>query len=93
MTKVRCVACRGAKQVMKLGCVMGNCGLCKGIGEIDECDVPVMIKAAEAVNVVNIIKQVEQAVPVEAEELKVPSDVDVKVDGKRAIYKRKTIGK
>ena len=91
MDKVRCTVCRGAKQVIKLGGMMGNCNLCKGEGEINQCDVPIVPgKVVELVNEATIVKQVANATP---EVLKVPDDVSVKVDGKRAIYKRKTVAK
>lgn len=107
MGKCRCTACRGSRQVMKLGGMMGDCNLCHGKGEINECDVPVPPKVTEVVNSASIVTQVASVVPtvVDSSEIKVPKDVQVsfhdktvdnksiKVDGKRAIYKRKSIGK
>ena len=95
MDKVRCTVCRGAKQVMKLGGVMGNCNLCKGVGEINACDVPVVKPVVVELPSDDVIKQVANAVPAskEPERLEVPKEVDVKVDGKRAIYKRKTVAR
>jgi hypothetical protein len=95
MDKVRCTVCRGAKQVVKLGGMMGNCNLCKGEGEINRCDVPVIKPVVVEPVSSEVIKQVANVAPVskESEVLEVPKDVDVKIDGKRAIYKRKTVAK
>jgi hypothetical protein len=30
--KRRCTACNGNKKIMKLGMIMGECGICKGTG-------------------------------------------------------------
>ena len=97
MNKVRCTGCRGAKQVIKLGGMMGNCNLCKGEGEINECDVPLPVKPMSEVIAASVVSQVANVAPVtiehKAEIATLPVEPDVKVDGKRAIYKRKTVTK
>lgn len=80
---VRCPACRGAKKVPKLGGMIGECNTCSGKGTIFAVDKvkPVAVEVVE-VNA-DIIKAVSDAVPVSTVE------PDVKVDGKKALYKRK----
>jgi hypothetical protein len=98
MDKIRCTVCRGAKQMLKLGGMLGDCNLCKGKGEINECYRP---KAPQVVLAplpsADIIKQVSAVAPARAEEksdlVAIPMDVDVKADPKKTLYKRKTIAK
>jgi hypothetical protein len=35
---IRCPACKGAKQVMKLGSIYGPCNTCKGRGVVKEIE-------------------------------------------------------
>lgn len=97
MDKVRCTVCKGSKLMMKLGAILGKCTLCNGKGEIDPSQIPqaVVVKLEPVVNR-EIIDQISNVVPVVLEEsdlITVPKDVDIKIDGKKAIYKRKTIAK
>ncbi len=91
MEMVRCPACRGAKKVAKLGGVIGKCNMCSGDGRIKAADKPKLAPVMEPVNSVDIIKQVADVTPVsvlDAVEVEVIAD-DVKIDPKKAIFKRK----
>ncbi len=81
---VRCPSCRGAKKVPKLGGVIGECNTCEGTGKIKACDkvMPIINEPAPELN--DLIKATAEALPVAVE-----PDNAIKVDGKRAIYKRK----
>jgi RecJ-like exonuclease len=81
---VRCPSCRGAKKVPKLGGVIGECNTCNGEGKIKACDkvMPIINEPAPELN--DLIKATAEALPVAVE-----PDNAIKVDGKRAIYKRK----
>lgn len=80
---VRCPSCRGAKKVPKLGGVVGECNTCEGKGTILAADKPkpVVVEAVPQVN--EVVKAVADCVPASTVEL------DVKIDGKKALYKRK----
>jgi len=86
--KVRCPACRGSKKVYGLGGIQIDCRTCKGEGQILAVD-----KVAPVITPVNddsaIIKQVSDCKPVSIDIVE-PEEKSVKVQGKRAIYKRKT---
>ncbi len=82
MDKIRCPACRGSRKVAKLGGIIGDCNTCSGSGQINACDKPAPVVAiVEPVESV-IISQVADCVPTTIEP-------DIKVDPKKAIYKRK----
>ena len=82
MTKidtVRCGACRGSKQVVKLGGMLGDCNTCAGTGKVKPT-----VLCAPAV----VVESVYKADPIIAAVAKVQPDVKVAKNG-RAIYKRK----
>lgn len=89
MELVRCPNCRGMKQVAKLGGMMGACNMCLGKGQIREADKvkPVIAEAVETVN--PIIADVANCVPSTTIEVKPAIEPDIKIDGKKALYKRK----
>lgn len=82
---VRCPSCRGAKKVAKLGGIIGDCDTCKGTGKIKAADKPIVIEVTQVAPCAAIVEQVARALPIAEPVL---SD-NVKVDGKRAVYKRK----
>ncbi len=102
---VRCPSCRGAKKVPKLGGVIGECNTCDGEGKIKACDkvIPIINEPAPELN--DLIKATANALPVSEQvdnylkaeiavlhdivDKTIPAGEAVKVDGKRAIYKRK----
>lgn len=94
--RVRCPACRGAKKVPKLGGIVGECNTCSGVGTILESDKPKPVIAVnEDVSAKELISAVSDCVPTSnnddkfvVEVLK-PIEIEKKVDGKKAIYKRK----
>jgi hypothetical protein len=82
---MRCPNCRGAKQVMKLGGMFGNCNLCSGKGEVSPDSVPKPVAVVQSLPMTSeLINATADCIP--------PSTVeeDIKVDGKKALYKRKT---
>lgn len=95
---VRCPVCRGSKKVAKLGGVVGDCNLCGGKGHILTVDKPKTVVAEKVEVVGDIVSQVRDAVKdveikfqpemraviLEDEKVK-----DVKVDPKRALYRKK----
>lgn len=92
---IRCPNCRGMKKVAKLGGMMGDCNLCSGKGEIAETDKPkpVLVAPVEIDSVV--IKAVSECVPASEIEHKASietlpvSEPQIKIDGKKAIYRKK----
>ena len=91
LEKVRCPACRGARKVAKLGGVIGECNMCAGSGKINVVDKVKIAPVMEPVNNVDIIKQVADVVHVDVQ-YQVDSEAfpkDVKIDPKKAIFKRK----
>ena len=93
MDDIRCPACRGAKKVAKLGGIIGECNTCKGTGKIKACDKPVPVAPIVEPAISEIKEAVVNAVPVTTLELKepigLPEEPQIKVDPKKAIYKRK----
>ena len=93
---IRCPACRGSKKVPKLGGMIGECNTCNGKGSILLADKPKPIEVTiEDVISKELINAVADCVPASSvpdkfsvEVLK-PVEVDTKIDGKKAIYKRK----
>lgn len=84
---IRCPACRGARKVPKLGGMIGECNTCKGKGNILAVDKPVKVEiTVEDVCAKEMINAVADCVPASTVS---PIEVDVKIDGKRALYKRK----
>lgn len=89
---VRCPSCRGAKKVAKLGGIVGECNTCKGKGTILAADKPVTVVAVVAEPVSEVIAAVADCMTV-SDIKPVANEPSIKVDGKRAIYKRKTASK
>lgn len=84
---VRCPACRGAKKVAKLGGVIGECNTCSGKGTILAADKPKpVIVTVEDVCAKELINAVADCVPATTIQ---PVEQDTKIDGKKALYKRK----
>ena len=90
---IRCPACRGAKKVAKLGGIIGECNSCTGKGQILASDKPVKVEPDVIPAIDNIVKAVADSVPASSVPLCAPSatvlEQDVKIDGKKALYKRK----
>ncbi len=92
---IRCPACRGAKKVPKLGGMIGECNSCSGKGQIKASDKPVKVEAiVEDVTSKELISAVADCVPASDIQHKAtietfPIAPDVKIDGKKALYKRK----
>lgn len=88
---IRCPSCRGAKKVPKLGGMVGECNTCVGKGTILAIDKPIKVEAVTLEDVISkeLINAVADCVP--ASEIQ-PVEVDIKIDGKKAIYKRKKAG-
>lgn len=100
---VTCPTCKGAREMMKLGGMFGKCNLCHGSGKIKHSDLPVIKPIVAAENVAALITKVGEAipwsgntgqsvkaVPVEAIQEAKPIEETLKVERKKAIYKRKT---
>ncbi len=93
MDKIRCPNCRGMRQVAKLGGMMGDCNMCLGQGQINAVDKPkpVIVEPIEVTS--DIISQVANVVPAaiehKAEIETLPAEPQIKIDPKKAIYKRK----
>ena len=83
---IRCPACRGAKKVPKLGGMIGECNTCSGKGSILAADKPRPVITVADVCAKELINAVADCVP--ATTIK-PVNADVKIDGKKALYKRK----
>lgn len=64
MTEIyyRCTACLGSKKGMKLGCVEGECNLCKGEGRINEKDRPKPVVIEEVIPVIQVVEAVNAVV-------------------------------
>jgi RecJ-like exonuclease len=90
---IRCPSCRGAKKVPKLGGMIGECNMCKGSGQINACDKPVPVKVEPVTLVDNVVQAVSECVPPSDIEHKATIETlpiaDVKVNPKKALYKRK----
>lgn len=92
---IRCPACRGSKKVPKLGGMIGQCNTCNGKGTILAVDKPVKVDSiVEDVCAKELINAVAQAVPVSDDKFEVAQDLveepAIKVDPKKALYRRKT---
>jgi len=90
---VRCPSCRGAKKVPKLGGMIGECNTCVGVGKINVCDkVKIVSVDADSIASHNIIEAVATAIPFNPTVIEpvaaIPIPV-IKVDPKKALYKRK----
>ncbi len=85
---IRCPSCRGAKKVPKLGGIIGECNTCSGKGQIKAIDKPVKVDPIVQEDVISkeLINAVADSIPVSKIE---PKPIDVKVDGKKALYRRK----
>ena len=98
--KVRCSNCRGSKTVAKLGGMIGDCNLCNCTGQMNS-DERVKVAEVTAPISADIIKAVADVTAIRIEKSPIDSTASdnvvavepklVKVDGKKAIYKRKTI--
>ncbi len=87
---IRCPACRGAKKVPKLGGMIGQCNTCNGKGTILASEKPKPVEVVQDVAVKEVINAVADSVPATTVEAVEPvKEVDVKIDGKKALYKRK----
>jgi hypothetical protein len=89
---IRCPSCRGAKKVPKLGGMIGECNTCIGKGTILLADKPAKPEPVTLVDVISkeLINAVADSVPATTIEIKQsPVEPDVKIDGKKALYKRK----
>lgn len=90
MDKVRCPACRGSKKVSKLGGMIGECNTCEGTGQINAIDKPKPVEVTiDDVIAKELINAVADCVPASKIDT-LPVTPDIKIDGKRALYKRKT---
>lgn len=105
MDKIRCPNCRGMKQVAKLGGMMGDCNLCLGTGSVTEKPKPVIVEAVEPVNDIvkrvadcvpttTLELKEDEGLPTdkqlaEIQAIQEGKETQIKVDPKRAIYKRK----
>ena len=89
--------------MMKLGGMVGKCNLCAGVGKIKEIDLPKPRIIEPVENVTEVVQRVGEAIPwtgtstkpVEAkpiEPVQVPQPIEttIKVERKKALYKRKT---
>lgn len=93
---VRCPGCRGMKQVPKLGGMMGDCNQCKGKGQIKTVD-KIAVQVVEVEPIQDIKKAVAEAIPfkvtdeepAKAVEVKEEPKPKAKIDGKKAVFKRK----
>jgi hypothetical protein len=91
---VRCPACRGAKKVPKLGGMIGECNTCSGKGTILAVDKPKPVIVEPVESQADIIKAVAEALPVSTfEPVALPEEPQIKIDGKKALYKRKAVAK
>lgn len=81
MNKIRCPACRGSKKVAKLGGMIGDCNTCKGTGQINECDRPIIPIVVSELPAATIIEQVAETLPITIE--------PAQVDSRKAIYRKK----
>lgn len=105
MDKVRCFACKGRRVVTKLGGITGDCDLCKGSGKVDKTvndehkpmSIVAVIQEPIAISPlsedVSIIKQVSECVETKVDRVEKKEEqkavADIKVDRRKAIYKRK----
>ncbi len=85
---VRCTACRGAKKVPKLGGMVGECNLCKGVGTILWSDKFVPKVNEPVIAEQEVIGAVADCLPATTIEDQ-PQQVEPKLDVKRALYRRK----
>ncbi len=97
---IRCPSCRGAKKVPKLGGMIGECNTCIGKGTILLADKPAKPEPVSLEDVISkeLINAVADSVPASdishpQDELLIQDAPDVKIDGKKALYKRKTAAK
>ena len=91
--KCRCPSCRGSKQVPKLGGMYGDCNTCQGTGQILVKDMPVAVVHAVITPAKLVINAVAECLPATTidDDIVLPANVDsqIKVDAKKALYKRK----
>lgn len=96
---IRCPACRGAKKVPKLGGMIGECNTCTGKGTILLADKPpkpeitiVDVCEKELINAVaDCVPGTDDKFIVEVLDSPVVlTEQPAKIDGKKAVFKRKT---
>ena len=87
--EIRCPRCKGLKRIPLLGGMVGDCPQCEGIGKVVAEEVIQPAIVAEPEPSAEVIKEVQKAV----DNVKQPVLIDepVKMDKKRAIYKRKKV--
>lgn len=97
MEMSRCGNCMGKKKMAGLGGVAADCNLCKGVGQIVKIDVNAADISKEIETAASeIIKQVAIAKAVRIDKKKVveaevvQNEEVIKVDAKRAIYRKKS---
>src|SRR5690606_36788570 len=101
---IRCPACLGAEKVPKFGGMIGVCKTCSAKGTILTIDKPKPVIVEPVDSNTDIIKAVAEALPVSTVEpdkftvevlkpVALPEEPAVKVNGKKALYKRKTVAK
>ncbi len=81
---VRCPSCRGSKKVPKLGGMIGDCNTCEGEGFIKAADKVKPVMSVPEASPKEIISAVADSIPCSTVDTP-----DVKVDGKKALYRRK----
>jgi len=84
--RIRCTACRGSKEVAKLGGIMGECNACEGKGTILLADKPVIVEPEIVEPVAELIAAVSECLPVAVE----PEVVKPIAPRKRPLIKRKS---
>lgn len=95
--KVTCPNCRGAKQMLKLGGMIGDCNQCNGSGKILACNLPKPITKEQEIPSSVIVDQVAQSqphvevVPVVDVQQPVPIQDSLSVQRRKAVYKRKGV--
>lgn len=90
MDKIRCPACRGSKRIAGIGGIVKKCKTCDGTGKINAIDKPKPVLPVEdtAIDVVQAVQNMQLS---NQDEFNSDFNVEkpVKVDGKKASYKRK----
>lgn len=87
MDQVRCHNCKGNKKISGFGNIVADCNLCKGTGYVSAAEIlKAAIKSEPVADIVDIKKQVADVVAIEPE---IVVEQDIKVDAKRATFKRK----
>ncbi len=80
MTEIyyRCPSCMGSKKGMRLGCVEGDCNLCKGEGKINEKDRPKPVIVEPVIPVLEVVNAVNEVhAPSVTEEIAIDTTGDI----------------